>query len=181
MGWCSGYGLQYPISRGKPVLIDTLSFETYLEGEPWVAYRQFCQHFLAPLSLMALRDVRLAQLLRIYIDGIPLDLPASLCPARHASSNSANAYHLPRLSKRFASSALPAKRQMSKTALLGWIDSLESAVKGPRWSPAGTDWGDYYTDTNYTPAGLEHKKELVGEFLRYIQPKCWDLGKHRPI
>jgi ribosomal protein L11 methylase PrmA len=79
--------------------------------------------------------------------------------------------------KRFASSALPKERQMSKTAMLGWIDSLESAVSKLRWSPAGTAWGEYYTETNYTPAGLEHKKALVGDYLRQIQPKCvWDLG-----
>jgi len=38
-----------------------------------VAYQQFCQHFLAPLALMTTCDVRLGQLLRVHIDGIPLD------------------------------------------------------------------------------------------------------------
>ena len=42
----SAYNIQF--WRGKPVLIDTLSFEKYEEGKPWIAYRQFCQHFLAP-------------------------------------------------------------------------------------------------------------------------------------
>ena len=76
----SAYNIQF--QRGKPTLIDTLSFEIYQEGEPWVAYRQFCQHFLAPLALMAYQDVRLSQLLRVYIDGIPLDLASELLPAR---------------------------------------------------------------------------------------------------
>ena len=74
----SAYNIQYV--RGKATLIDTLSFELYKEGQPWVAYRQFCQHFLAPLALMALTDVRLSQLLRVYIDGIPLDLASELLP-----------------------------------------------------------------------------------------------------
>jgi hypothetical protein len=74
----SAYNIQFP--KGKAMLIDTLSFEQYQEGEPWVAYRQFCQHFLAPLALMAYKDVRLNQLLRIYIDGIPLDLASKLLP-----------------------------------------------------------------------------------------------------
>lgn len=42
----SAYNLQF--HHGKPVLLDTLSFEVYQEGAPWVAYRQYCQHFLAP-------------------------------------------------------------------------------------------------------------------------------------
>ena len=44
----SAYNIQF--LKGKPVLIDTLSFERYREGQPWVAYRQFCQHFLATAS-----------------------------------------------------------------------------------------------------------------------------------
>lgn len=55
----------------KPVLIDTLSFEKYKSGDLWIDYRQFCQHFLAPLSLMVYCDIRRNQLLRIYIDGVP--------------------------------------------------------------------------------------------------------------
>ena len=70
----SAYNIQF--HHGKPVLIDTLSFDDYTEGKPWDAYRQFCQHFLAPLALMSRVDIRLIQLMRVYIDGIPLDLAA---------------------------------------------------------------------------------------------------------
>src|SRR6201999_4400037 len=74
----SGFNVQF---RGAaPVFIDTLSFEPYAEGTPWVAYRQFCQHFLAPLALMARVDPRLNGLLREHLDGVPLDLAARLLP-----------------------------------------------------------------------------------------------------
>ena len=76
----SAYNIQF--YNGKPVLIDTLSFERYKLGEPWVAYRQFCQHFLAPLTLASYVDIRLLKLLREYIDGIPIDLAAKLLPAK---------------------------------------------------------------------------------------------------
>ena len=76
----SAYNIQFV--DGKPALIDTLSYEKYKEGKPWVAYKQFCQHFLAPLALMSYNDIRLSQLLRVYIDGIPLDLASSLLPLR---------------------------------------------------------------------------------------------------
>src|SRR6476620_5607602 len=66
----------------RPVLIDHLSFEPATPGNPWPAYRQFCEHFLAPLALMARRDVRLGSLLRSHLDGIPLDLAARLLPWR---------------------------------------------------------------------------------------------------
>ncbi len=74
----SAYNIQF--RNGKPLLIDTLSFEKYEAGKPWVAYRQFCQHFLAPLALMSYTDIRLGQLLRVHLDGIPLDLTSRLLP-----------------------------------------------------------------------------------------------------
>src|SRR5690606_12022531 len=76
----SAYNVQF--RRGRPIFIDSLSFERYVEGEPWVAYRQFCQHFLAPLTLMAAGDLRMRQLTFRYIDGLPLDLVSKLLPAR---------------------------------------------------------------------------------------------------
>ncbi|NIR94014.1 MAG: SAM-dependent methyltransferase, partial [Gammaproteobacteria bacterium] len=56
----SSYNVQF--YNGKPIFIDTLSFEKYQEGRPWVAYQQYCQHFLAPLALMKYCDVRLVKL-----------------------------------------------------------------------------------------------------------------------
>ena len=76
----SAYNIQ--LHEGRPKLIDTLSFARYEAGRPWVAYRQFCQHFLAPLALMSRVDVRLNQLLRIHLDGVPLDLASRLLPWR---------------------------------------------------------------------------------------------------
>ena len=68
----SAFNVQFQGAR--PIFIDTLSFEQYEEGKPWGAYHQFCRHFLAPLTLMARRDVRQVRLLVTNIDGIPLDL-----------------------------------------------------------------------------------------------------------
>lgn len=56
---------------GRPLFIDTLSFERLEPGRPWAAYRQFCQHFLALLVLMSTVDARLGHLLAEYVDGIP--------------------------------------------------------------------------------------------------------------
>ena len=66
----------------KPVFIDTLSFEPWEKGSPWVAYRQFCQHFVAPLALMAYSSNPTANLFRLYIDGPPLDIVRKLLPLR---------------------------------------------------------------------------------------------------
>ena len=174
----SAYNIQF--RNGKPVLIDTLSFEIYPEGRPWVAYRQFCQHFLGPLALMAHGDVRLSQLLRIYIDGIPLDLASSLLPFRTRFRFSLLSHiHLHAKSqKRYADRRpKPTGRRMGKFALRALTDSLESAVGRLTWRPAGTEWADYYGDTNYGPGSFRHKQQLVSEFLDRVSPRTvWDLG-----
>ena len=174
----SAYNIQF--HHGRPTLIDTLSFERYPEGKPWVAYRQFCQHFLAPLALMAYRDVRLNQLLRVYIDGVPLDLASRLLPWRtrfrfsilsHIHLHAASQTHY--AGKRVK----PPRRQLGRFALRAIIDSLESAVRRLSWRPDGTEWADYYNDTNYVPPAFRHKQALVGEFLDRLSPHTvWDLG-----
>ena len=45
------YNIQFEGAR--PVCIDCLSLEIVTEGAPWIAYAQFCRHFLAPLILTA--------------------------------------------------------------------------------------------------------------------------------
>jgi len=174
----SAYNIQF--HHGRPMLIDTLSFEPYREGEPWVAYRQFCQHFLAPLALMARVDIRLSQLLRVYVDGVPLDLASALLPWRTRLSPSLQ-LHLhshARAQARYAQEqAKPKGARVSRLALLGLIDSLQSSVRGMRWSAGGTEWADYYAETSYTAAGAEAKSKLVGEYLERAAPRTvWDLG-----
>jgi ribosomal protein L11 methylase PrmA len=174
----SAYNIQFQGSR--PLLIDTLSFEIYEPGRPWVAYRQFCQHFLAPLALMSYRDIRLAQLMRSQIDGIPLDLAAALLPRRsrlrfgllshlflHARSQTRMAH-----SKRDAASF-----KVSELALKGLVTSLGNAVAKLTWKLPASEWGNYYDDTNYSASSADHKAELVGAMLDAIEPgSVWDLG-----
>jgi len=174
----SAYNIQF--RNGRPVFIDTLSFGTYGEGEPWVAYRQFCQHFLAPLAVMSYRDVRLSQLFRVHIDGLPLDLASSLLPWRTRLRFSLLSHiHLhARSQKHFADRPVDVKqRKVGRYALLGIINSLESAVKGLRWRAGGTEWADYYQDTNYSTQAFEDKKKIVAGFLERVAPAvAWDLG-----
>ena len=176
---CSAYNMQF--RKGKPVFIDTLSFEKYHEGQPWVAYRQFCQHFLAPLALMSYTDIRLNQLFRVYIDGVPLDLASSLLPFRTRFIFSLLSHiHLHAKSQEhFADKTVNISgHKMSRLSFLGLIDNLESAIKKLKWRAQGTEWVDYYyEDTNYSSDALQHKKQIVAEFLDKINPKSvWDLG-----
>jgi hypothetical protein len=181
----SAYNIQFAGTR--PMLIDTLSFETWREGEPWIAYRQFCQHFLAPLALMARRDVRLNQLLRVHIDGIPLDLAARLLGWRsYLSPNLFIHIHLhARSQQRHAQRTekpVSAKRPVRRIGMLGLADNLLTAVKRMAWSPRGTEWADYYTDTNYSDRAFAEKQRIVADMVAQVQPAtAWDLGANTGV
>jgi hypothetical protein len=177
----SAYNVQFEGSR--PVFIDSLSFESYREGAPWIAYQQLCAHFLAPLALVAYRDVRLLGLLRTHLDGVPLDLASRLLPRRTWLAPRLLAHvHLHARSLRRWADTGPAARpapatRVSRTALLGLIDHLEGAVRGLAWRPGRTVWGDYYADTNYSAAAAAHKAAVVDHVVAAARPRLvWDLG-----
>ena len=176
----SAYNIQF--LRGKPVLIDTLSFDPYQDGQIWDGYRQFCQHFLAPLALMAHVDIRLSQLLRIHLDGIPLDLAARLLGSKswlkpglfvHLSlhARAQRAYQDP------AKTQSQPRGSLRKEGLLGLVDDLRNTIKKLTWTPAGTEWGDYYNQTNYSSRAFDHKSQIISGWIEQINPQVvWDLG-----
>lgn len=167
----SAFNVQF---RGAtPLLIDTLSFERYAEDAPWIAYRQFCQHFLAPLALQAQVDVRLGLLLRQYLDGIPLDLAARLLPASTRLSLW-GLFHIhwhARSIAKHASTEARGRRQpvrparVTRRGLEGLVSNLTAAVSGLEWRPPGTEWGAYEETLGYQSEDRQAKHTLVRDFV----------------
>lgn len=174
----SAYNIQF--HKGRPLLIDTLSLETYREGSPWIAYRQYCEHFLGPLALMAYRDVRLSQLLRRHIDGIPVDLTSSLLPAKTRLKGALLMHlHLHAKSQARHQDNPGAARaaRVSRAGLQGIIESLEGATRALALKTNTGVWADYYADTNYSETAAARKTELVSSYIEKTAPKTvWDLG-----
>jgi len=175
----SAFNIQFVGS--SPILIDSLSFERWVEGTPWVAYRQFCQHFLGPLALMSATDVRLGTLSRLFIDGPPLDLVSTLLPITSKFHPSLLVHlHLhSRAQAKHGGAAIAGRTPTSFTrhAMLGLVDHLESAIERLAYKAAGTTWADYYANTNYTDAAMAGKHQLVAGMLDAARPSTtWDLG-----
>ncbi len=179
----TAYNVQY--QDGRPIFIDTLSFELYESGRPWAAYRQFCQHFLAPLALMAKVDVRLGQLLRVHLDGIPLDLSSRLLP-RSTWLRPGFAMHLhahAAAQRRYAEPSTGGGSQpattVSRQGLLGILESLQRTISGLEWQPAGTEWADYESTHRYAQTAHDDKRELVKTWFASLLPvpaRVVDLG-----
>lgn len=176
----SAYNIQF--LRGRPVLIDSLSLEKYVEGEPWIAYGQFCRHFLAPLALIAKVDPFLGRLCSTNVDGIPMEVASKILKG-HARWRMGLQMHIHLHAKAVekvgeGGPGSSAKR-ISKTGLMGLIDSLKSTVSGLRWEPKGTVWAEYYSNTNYSPSAMEAKRRIVSSMLEETNPRIvWDLGSN---
>ena len=179
----SAYNVQF--HRGRPTLIDTLSFERLSEGRPWVAYRQFCQHFLAPLALAALVDPRLTQLARVHIDGIPLDLASALLPGgtKLRPGLLAHIHAHAKAQKKYEGAGAPTADtgrtpNFSMQAFRGLLDSLAGTVRKLRWEPGASTWAGYYeTGASYSADALADKERIVASMLDAVAPSTvWDLG-----
>lgn len=176
----SAYNVQF--FYGRPIFIDLLSFEKYREGTPWVAYRQFCQHFVSPLALMSCVDVRLGQLMRIYIDGVPLDLTSSLLSLKNILRPQLffHVYLHARSQKYFENKIIKIKnkkREFSKQAFYGLVGSLSALIKSLKWKPKNSEWRDYYIDDSHHLRYFKIKRKIVNKLLSKINTKSvWDLG-----
>lgn len=177
----SAYNVQFRYAR--PVLIDSLSFETAVEGQAWQPYRQFCQHFLAPLALMARVDVRLGRLQREHLDGVPLDLAAGLLPRRTRLSFGLGPHiHLhARAQRRHADDGATTTGQdgatLSAKQRATLTESLRATVEGLEWDPSGTEWADYADNTSYGEGASSAKAKAVRSALARIGGRrAWDLG-----
>ena len=188
----SAYNVQF--DQGRPILIDSLSFEEADLAAPWPAYRQFCKHFLAPLALMAHRDPRCGLMLRDFIDGLPLDLAAGLLPGRTRLGGLLPHLHLHAGADRraqqaeitgAADSAAPGSgktpekaraRPMNLTRHEALLDSLRRAVEGLKLE-LGSHWLTYTHQTSYTEAAATSKREIVERMLAAAGGTLvWDLG-----
>jgi len=163
-----------------PVFIDTLSFETYRDGEPWVAYRQFCEHFLAPLLLMSQVDARLNQVFRVFIDGIPLQTASRMLPLRsrfRLTSLMHVHFHAWSQARAGARGTLTSKARVSRLGLVALLDNLESAIRRLTLGTPRSVWLNYYDDNTYSPVAIADKSRIVDEYIRRLAPRrVWDLG-----
>lgn len=176
----SAFNIQF--LEGRPIFIDTLSFEVYEEGKPWVAYRQFCEHFLGPLLLMRRLDPWLGRLTTLTVDGIPLSIVSRLLPRiTWLQPSSLLHIHLhARSIQRYGGRSVPRRletRGLSRRGMENLVEGLQHTVRRLDWSPKGTEWAEYEEEHGYSGTAMDAKRDVVGDLLRALAPRVvWDLG-----
>lgn len=175
----SSYNIQFD-KNANPIFIDTLSFEKF-NNIPWVAYGQFCRHFLATLLLMSFVDMRCQNFLKSYIDGIPLDFVAKILPLKCRFNLSIFMHiflHLQKISKfDTAKNQNKLGLKLSKLKHFTLINDLEELIMSLKCPMKNSEWGEYYDNTNYSEKSFISKKEIVTDFIKKISPNLvYDLG-----
>lgn len=160
----SAYNLQW--HKGRMQLIDTLSFEAYDKQKPWVAYRQFCEHFLALLALMHYLQTPLQSLQLAHPDGIPLSTAKKFLPAK-SQWNLHVHLHL-HLQAKLAAKILDERSKsvlFSKNKMQQMLKSLRETVTHFSLETHSGVWSAYYEEAAQRQDYLQQKKEIVGDWL----------------
>ncbi len=168
------YNIQW--KDGKMIFIDTLSFEPYDPSLPWIAYRQFCEMFLAPLVLMHYSRKPLQELMLSYPEGIPLSVVSAMLPLK--SLFRLHIYLHLHLNANYAGKrSVEPKGGFTEKKLRDIIDSLYSAVTSSRLENK-TTWGAYYEEARERTDYIAFKKQVVNEWTIDLQgiDEVLDLG-----
>lgn len=164
--------------EGRPVFIDTLSFDLYDPGRPWVAYRQFCQCFLFPLYLEHYLEKDVQKILSTYIEGIPVDVTARLLPWKSHLSLGVwlHVYLQHTVQRGGKKEASPV--QFQKKKLLDLVSHLESILQRfPGERTYKTTWNNYYDDTILSQDYLREKEKLFRQYCEGLgAQQALDLG-----
>lgn len=172
----SAYNVQW--HKGRMVFIDSLSFETWDEQQPWIAYRQFCEHFLAPLALMHYSRLPLQELFLSYSDGIPLNIAAAFLPWR--SRFHLHTYlhlHLHNKMSIRQEGKREGKAVFSATKMRNLLSSLQTSIQHYQLSGRTGVWSGYYEEAGQRGDYLDTKKEIIAAWLNhYPFQTAWDAG-----
>lgn len=168
----------------RPVFIDVGSFEPLAPGDVWVGYRQFCEMFLYPLFLQALRDVPFQPWLRGRLDGIPAEVCARLLSGRDLLRPAVllHVWLHARLQARFSAAEGGVRQTLrsaafSRAAIESNVRRLRRTVAGLTWRRSASAWSDYHLQHGYTDADQARKAEFV-RAAATARPRrlVWDLG-----
>jgi 2-polyprenyl-3-methyl-5-hydroxy-6-metoxy-1,4-benzoquinol methylase len=163
--------------KGRLIHIDTLSFEKYDPSKPWIAYKQFCEHFLAPLALMHFLKVPLQSLFLGFPDGIPLSTASKMLPFR-SKLNLHNYLHLhlhANSQQKSIKKGVPTDFSVQKMSNI--LSSLRTAINSFHFDDHTGVWSDYYHEAALREDYLDVKKQIITNCIEKMPVRsAIDLG-----
>lgn len=165
---------------GKPTFIDTLSFDFYREDTPWRAYKQFITHFLGPLVLAKYHGAEMLKMMQTHIDGLPIQLISSLLPSKTRLNSILypNIHLLAKMERKYSDDYKNEAKSgnLSKKAHENILTSLYDYISKLKQNNR-SEWGDYYSKTNYNSKAFLNKKKLVKDWVLQLKTNSLiDIG-----
>jgi hypothetical protein len=168
----------------RPVFIDVASFERLPPGEPWAAYRQFCEMFLYPLLLQAYREIPFHAWLRGHIDGVEAEHCMNLMSARDLLRPGVltHVYLQAKAQSRYARSNADIKADLRTAGfhtqlITANVRRLRRLLERLTWKTARSTWSDYVSANSYTDLDREEKAAFVRDVVWSRRWRLvWDLG-----
>ena len=169
----------------KPVHIDIGSFESYVGGNSWIAYRQFCRTFLYPILLSLHGDSSVhRQLAASSINGID----AQKCWSRLKSRQKYN----PKVGLQVLLQATADRRAirsedqleselssagMNSTVIDRQMATLANLLDRLNPHTERSHWNTYSERAHYTEKHLQDKHEFVRSIVKRLRPNVvLDMG-----
>ncbi len=168
------YNVQF--LNGRPVFIDTLSFEKYDPSLPWIAYRQFCESFLFPLLLSHYHKTSIQPYLNSYPNGVPVNITAKLLPWKSRLNPGVwlHVFLQNKLSKK--TNKTVSANSFSKNKLFNLISHLDGIIRDLN-NTDKTEWSNYYAESISSQEYLGKKEEIISNLLQKMEGrKLLDLG-----
>ncbi len=164
--------------NGKPLLIDTLSFEIYEEGSSWIAYRQFCECFLNPLLLASFCKMEAHKLLLAYPEGVSTSHTSQWLPLSSKFNASVLLHvHLHAKVSKKKNIAGGKTKSFSTKSIFNILQSLKDCITNLKPDAGVSSWNNYYAETIISNEYLAEKKILISSCLKTINYKSvLDLG-----
>jgi hypothetical protein len=161
------------LHKGKFIMFDILSFEFYTDGEPWIAYRQFCESLLAPIGLMKYNQLQWGKLFRSSINGFELAFASkNLALKSYLSFTCLMHIHLHSSIKNTVLKNEGKNRSfLNKAKLVQLWESLLNTISS--WDISGVNnslWLSYYEDDIQSDGYMNLKIATISTWLDKIKP-----------
>jgi hypothetical protein len=176
--------------EGRAILLDTSSFDFFMGGDPWIAYRQFCSEMLSPFALMHYNGQRWARITQSHLRGMPLNFVSKQLPlkswlnmtcllhihlhGKYATNDSENSSLRNSNKKGFEKSGEEVdnntnQKGFSKDKIVSLMKMLQSSVVDWKKPYAfEKHWIDYYQKDIASDKYLEHKEAIIKEWLAQL-------------
>ena len=179
----SAFNIQF--RNNKPIFIDVLSIDRYVEGDYWKGHSQFLQQFLNPLLLRSLKGISFNDWYKGNLDGIKTSELNNLLSLKDKISFNVF-FSVVLLSKmqnqntkdpKEAIKKINKKKPLSKNSYKGLLIQLKNWITKLKPVQQKTEWDTYSVSNTYDKNQETQKIKVIKTFSEKVKPSLLaDIG-----